>query len=105
MYLTENGMALATPWDGKAEIIDDEPRVRYLREHIEQLHKALLHGIPVEAYFVWTLMDNFEWAEGYEPGSAFGLIHVERPSMTRVWKKSAGWYGELVRTGKLRTED
>jgi beta-glucosidase len=104
LYMTENGMALDTPWDGKADVIDDEPRVQYLREHLEQVHKALLHGIPVEAYFVWTLMDNFEWAEGYEPGSCFGLIHVDRATMRRVWKKSALWYGEVAQTGRVTSE-
>lgn len=105
MYITENGMALDTPWDGKAEIIDDEPRVQYIREHVRQLHKALLRGIPVEGYFAWTLMDNFEWSEGYKPESAFGLIHVDRDSMARVWKKSAAWYAELIKTHSLPQAD
>lgn len=95
IYVTENGMALETPWDGQSELIDDEPRVLYIREHLRQLHKALLRGIPVEAYFAWTLMDNFEWAEGYKPHSAFGMIHVDRQSLARVWKKSAAWYSAI----------
>lgn len=98
MYVTENGMALKTPWDGKADLIDDEPRVHFLREHLHQVHSALVRGIPIRGYFAWTLMDNFEWAEGYRPESAFGLIHVNRDSLTRVWKKSAAWYSEVIET-------
>ena len=105
MYVTENGMALATPWDGEAEVVDDEPRVQYYREHIRQLHKALLRGIPVEGYFAWTLMDNFEWSEGYKPESAFGLVHVDRETMRRVPKKSALWYSELLRTRSVAQAD
>ncbi len=101
MYLTENGMALDTPWDGKSEQIDDEPRVHYLQEHLRQVHKALTRGIPIEGYFAWTLMDNFEWAEGYRPESAFGMIHIDGASMTRVWKKSANWYSSLIKTRTL----
>lgn len=98
MYVTENGMALVTPWDGDSEIVNDEPRVNYYREHIRQLHKALLRGIPVEGYFAWTLMDNFEWSEGYKPESAFGMVHVDRETLRRVPKSSAVWYGELLKT-------
>ncbi|HKP55020.1 MAG TPA: family 1 glycosylhydrolase [Chloroflexia bacterium] len=105
MYVSENGMALATPWDGKTELIDDEPRVNYHRENLRQLHKALLRGIPVEGYFAWTLMDNFEWSEGYRPESAFGMIHVDRDSLERVWKKSALWYSELLKTHDVSQAD
>jgi beta-glucosidase len=101
LYASENGLALKTPWDGRSDLIDDEPRIHYISEHLRQLHKALLHGIPVEAYFYWTMMDNFEWAEGYAPESAFGLIHVDMPSLTRVWKKSAHWYSEVARTHEV----
>lgn len=96
IYVTENGMALKTPWDGKSKIVNDERRVNYLREHIRQVHKAIKRGIPVEGYFAWTLMDNYEWAEGYRPESCFGLIHVDRKTMKRVWKKSAHWYRKLI---------
>lgn len=96
IYVTENGMAQKTPWDGKSKIIPDDRRIHYLREHIRQVYKAVTRGIPVEAYFAWTLMDNYEWAEGYRPESCFGLIHVDRKTMKRVWKKSAYWYRQLI---------
>lgn len=101
IYVSENGMALETPWDGKAAVIEDGSRIDYMREHLRQLHKALLHGIPVEGYFAWTLMDKFEWAEGYKPESAFGMIHVDRASQKRVWKSSAAWYSELLKSHSL----
>jgi len=102
IYITENGMAQKTPWDGKSKIISDERRIHYLREHIRQVYKAITRGIPVEGYFAWTLMDNYEWAEGYRPESCFGLIHVERKTMKRVWKKSALWYKQLINTYVLQ---
>jgi len=104
IYVTENGMAQNTPWDGKSKIVNDDRRIHYLREHIKQVHKAIAHGIPIEAYFAWTLMDNYEWAEGYRPESCFGLIHVDRKTMKRVWKKSAFWYKKLVKTHVLPKE-
>lgn len=96
IYVTENGMAQKTPWDGKSKIINDDRRIYYLSEHIKQVSKAIARGIPVEAYFAWTLMDNYEWAEGYRPESCFGLIHIDRKTMKRVWKKSAYWYKKLI---------
>jgi beta-glucosidase len=93
MYITENGIALDTSWDDR--------RIEYLAKHLSQLHKALLRGIPLEAYFTWTLLDNYEWAEGYSARSSFGLIHVDRPSLKRTWKQSAYWYRDLMKTHVL----
>lgn len=101
IYITENGIALKTPWDGKARVINDDRRIFFLQKHIEQIYKALLLGIPVKGYFTWTLMDNFEWAQGYRPESCFGLIHVDRKTMKRIWKKSAYWYKKLIKTHSL----
>jgi len=94
-------MAQHTPWDGKSKIINDDRRTYYLKEHIKQVYKAITRGIPIEAYFAWTLMDNYEWAEGYRPESSFGLIHVDRKTMKRVWKKSSLWYKSLIRSHSL----
>lgn len=101
IYITENGMADASTWDGKTEIVKDEKRVEYFQEHIRQLHNALERGIPIEAYFAWTLMDNYEWAEGYKPNSAFGLIYVDQKTQKRIWKESAFWYKKLIKSHKL----
>jgi beta-glucosidase len=96
MYVSENGIALDTPWDGASEVVEDERRIAYIEEHLRQLQKARMHGIPVEGYFVWTLMDNYEWAEGYRPEASFGIIHVDRATLKRVWKRSAHWYRDLI---------
>lgn len=101
IYITENGMALKTPWDGKSKIINDDKRIKYLKEHLRQIYNAILRGIPVKGYFPWTLMDNFEWPEGYRPESSFGLIHVDRRTLKRIPKKSALWYSNLVKTRSL----
>lgn len=101
LYITENGMAGRDKWDGKSKIVNDPERITYYKEHLRQIHKAVCHGIPVEAFFAWTLMDNYEWAEGYRPESRFGLIYVDRATMKRIWKKSAHWYSQLIKSKEL----
>ena len=101
LYITENGIANYTPWDGKEKIVNDDRRISYYRVHLQQVHKAIRRGIPVAGYFAWTLMDNYEWAEGYRPQSCFGMIHVDRKTLQRVWKKSAIWYQNVLRTNTL----
>ncbi|MEN9407065.1 MAG: hypothetical protein RLZZ455_281 [Candidatus Parcubacteria bacterium] len=101
IYIPENGMALESTWDGKSSIVRDARRIDYYTEHLRQVYKAIQRGIPVEAYFAWTIMDNYEWAEGYREESRFGLIYVDRKSMKRVWKESAHWYKDLIRTNSI----
>lgn len=100
LYITENG----TCWNDTVEKngqVNDEFRIFYFREHLAQVQKAILAGVPVKGYFVWTLMDNFEWEYGYKPGSNFGIVYVDRKTMKRIPKKSFYWYKKLVETGKL----
>ena len=99
MAITENGTAWPSPAGGAEP--DDSFRISYLRAHLEQLHAAMRAGVPVEGYFVWTLLDNFEWAEGYRPESAFGLVQVDRDTFKRTPKRSYGWYRDVVRSRKL----
>jgi beta-glucosidase len=87
--VTENGAAYADAWDG-TDRVDDPQRAEYLRKHIQALAVARLLGIPVDAYFAWSLLDNFEWAEGYR--RRFGLVYVDYPSQRRVVKDSGLWY-------------
>ncbi len=101
IYVTENGIALNTPWDGKSEIVNDDKRIEYIKIHLEQVLKAVNSGVPVKGYFAWTLMDNYEWAEGYRPESSFGLIHVDRKSLKRIPKKSFFWYKNLIKNLKM----
>lgn len=101
IYITENGMAdpddpEQTPASGE---IHDTARVSYLRRYLHSLHDAMRDSADVRGYFVWSLMDNFEWAHGYRP--RFGLIHVDRSddSLRRTIKQSGRWYAEVCRTG------
>ena len=93
IFLTENGAAFADPpiADGS---IDDAPRVRYLEEHVAAARAAIDAGVDLRGTFVWSLMDNFEWAWGYT--KRFGLVHVDFESQRRTPKRSAHWYRELI---------
>jgi beta-glucosidase len=93
IIITENGAAFPdTVVDGK---VDDPKRVKYLQTHLQQVLKAKQEGCKVAGYFVWTLTDNFEWAEGYHP--RFGLIHIDFDTQQRIIKSSGHWYASLLR--------
>lgn len=93
LRVTENGAAF------KDEVIDgeiqDERREAYLRAHIHATRQALEQGAPVDAYFAWSLLDNFEWASGY--AKRFGLIHVDYETLQRTPKRSAKWYQQFLK--------
>ena len=74
--------------------VNDMERTAYLKNHIAQVRIAQQEGIPVNGYFVWTLMDNFEWAEGFNP--RFGLVHVDFMTQKRTIKMSGNWYKEFL---------
>lgn len=93
IIITENGAAFPdTVIDGK---VDDPKRVKYLQTHLQQVLKAKQEGCKVEGYFVWTLTDNFEWAEGFHP--RFGLIYIDFDTQQRIIKSSGLWYASLLR--------
>jgi beta-glucosidase len=93
IIITENGAAFPdTVVDGK---VDDPKRVKYLQTHLQQVLKAKQEGCKVAGYFVWTLTDNFEWAEGYHP--RFGLIYIDFETQQRIIKSSGHWYASLLR--------
>ncbi len=95
MYITENGTALGEPADQNG-YVDDQGRINYLRAHFSAAHKALSHGADLRGYYVWSLMDNFEWAEGYDV--RFGLINVDfdDPKRKRTPKASYAWYRDVI---------
>jgi beta-glucosidase len=93
LYVTENGAAFDDAL-GPDEQIDDQARVDYLRAHIAAAHRAIAEGIDLRGYYVWTLLDNFEWAHGYS--KRFGLIYTDYPTQRRIWKRSAHWYREVI---------
>ena len=68
----------------------DPRRVEYLRAHLAAAHRAIADGVPLEGYFAWSLLDNFEWAHGYT--KRFGLVRVEYGNQQRIPKDSAGFY-------------
>lgn len=93
LIITENGICVpdGIDFDGR---VRDERRIRYLRDHIVQVHRAIQENIPVLGYFVWTLMDNFEWAHGYR--MRFGLVYVDFETLKRKIKDSGRWYSRLI---------
>jgi len=98
IYLTENGASyndVLTP-DGK---IHDPKRKEYIYRHLQPLLRTIEAGVPVRGYFVWTLMDNFEWAFG--TSSRFGLAYTDFSTQQRILKDSGLWYGEVARANAL----
>ncbi|EYB68124.1 Beta-glucosidase [Deinococcus phoenicis] len=93
VVITENGAAFADQLQGGQ--VHDPARVQYLQTHLEALRQALAAGVDVRGYFAWSLMDNFEWAYGYE--KRFGLVYVDYPTQTRILKDSAHWYRQFLR--------
>jgi beta-glucosidase len=98
LMITENGAAFddeVTP-DGR---VHDQRRVSYLHDHIDVVGQAREAGVDVRGYFVWSLMDNFEWGYGYD--RRFGIVRIDYDTLERTWKDSAYWYRELARTRTL----
>jgi beta-glucosidase len=93
VYITENGCS-ADDQVSAAGGVADEARISYLDGHVRALHEAMAAGVDVRGYFVWTLMDNFEWTEGFH--QRFGLVHVDFTTQRRTRKDSFGWYRDLI---------
>jgi beta-glucosidase len=75
--------------------VRDPRRVAYLRTHLQALRQAIAQGVPVKGYFVWSLMDNFEWALGYS--KRFGIVYVDYPTQRRIPKDSYRFYQDVIR--------
>eukprot|EP00026_Physarum_polycephalum_P006318 Phypoly_transcript_06360.p2 GENE.Phypoly_transcript_06360~~Phypoly_transcript_06360.p2 ORF type:complete len:231 (+),score=24.08 Phypoly_transcript_06360:1090-1782(+) len=99
IYITENGVSV--PNENSMELpsaLNDTFRISYYDQYISNVSKAIDGGVNVKGYFAWSLMDNFEWADGYT--KRFGLVHVDYDNnLTRTPKASAKWYSELAATG------
>jgi len=93
ILITENGAAF--PDSLADDEVSDPKRVAYLQNHLREVLKAKQEGCRVEGYFVWTLTDNFEWAEGYHP--RFGLVHVDFTTQKRIIKSSGKWYADFLK--------
>jgi beta-glucosidase len=99
LYVTENGAAFKDEWHGE-EVLSDPRRVSYLQEYIQAVGEAIQRGAPVKGYFVWSLLDNFEWAEGYS--KRFGIVYVDYPTQRRIPKESSRWYASLLKAYHAR---
>jgi beta-glucosidase len=93
LIVTESGAAFADQVENN--LVHDPKRVQYLKRTIQQVLRAKQEGVNVKGYFVWTFLDNFEWAEGYHP--RFGLVHVDFDTQQRILKSSGKWYADLIK--------
>ena len=102
LMVTENGAAFydEVSADGR---VHDANRVSYLHRHIDAVGQAIDAGVDVRGYFLWSLLDNFEWSWGYD--RRFGIIRVDFDTLERTFKDSAYWYAELIRTNSLPPVD
>lgn len=92
IYVTENGCAFPDVVENGR--VHDTKRVQFFKDYLAQVLRAKNEGVNVQGYFVWTLMDNFEWAEGYR--TRFGLVHVDFKTQQRIMKDSALWFKEFL---------
>jgi beta-glucosidase len=93
IYITENGCSFSDRPD-KSGHIHDERRINYLRDYLTAAQRAMLAGVPLKGYFVWSLLDNFEWAKGYS--QRFGINWVDFKTQERLPKDSALWYRKVI---------
>ena len=99
LYVTENGAAYP---DDAVDPTRDPSRVRFLRRHLEAALEAIERGVPLRGYFAWSLLDNFEWAQGYGP--RFGIVHVDYGTLERRVRDSGRLMGAVARSGRLPLE-
>jgi beta-glucosidase len=98
IFITENGAAFDDVTSEDGSVMDDR-RVDYLERHLGAAHRAMGQGVDLRGYFVWSLLDNFEWAEGY--ARRFGIVSVDYSTMERKPKSSAYWYRDVIRRNGL----
>jgi beta-glucosidase len=94
IFVTENGCATTDVVDEQGRV-EDTDRVMFLRACLTQLQRATAEGVPVHGYFLWSVLDNFEWTDGFD--KRFGIVHVDFDSLERTPKLSAEWFREAVR--------
>jgi len=95
VIITENGMS-GIDWVALDGRVHDPQRIDFMARYLQQLGRAIDDGVDVRGYFHWSILDNFEWAEGYK--ERFGLIHVDYPTGKRTLKDSAYWYADVIRS-------
>ena len=97
-FITENGAAMPDTADA-SDNVDDQDRIDYIHDHLQQVHLAMSDGVPVKGYFAWSLFDNFEWAFGYS--KRFGIVRVNYDTLERTPKASARWFSQVADTAVL----
>ena len=90
---------LAVVYRHRLDRLADADRVMYLRQYLTSFHRAVAEGYPLKGYFLWSLMDNFEWADGYS--KRFGIHYVDFATQRRIPKLSAAWYREVIARNRL----
>ncbi|MFJ3201384.1 GH1 family beta-glucosidase [Streptomyces sp. NPDC086989] len=95
LYVTENGCSYGDGPDPVTGRIADDRRIAYHAGHLGALHRAMEEGVDVRGYFIWSILDNFEWAEGYR--QRFGLVHVDYETLERTPKASYAWYRDVIK--------
>jgi beta-glucosidase len=103
LYITENGAAFADPPSVNNGRVDDPQRVDYLRQHLRAAHDAIRQGVDLRGFFVWSLLDNYEWSLGYS--KRFGLVHVDYATQRRTPKVSAHFYSKVIRSRGASLDD
>jgi beta-glucosidase len=102
IYITENGAAFDDTVDDNGAVHDPR-RINFYQQYIANVHRALQEDVPLQGYFAWSLMDNFEWAEGYT--KRFGLTYIDYDTQQRILKDSGKWYAEMIKTGHYTLPD
>ncbi len=95
VVVTENGLSL-NDWVGLDGRVRDHARIDFLNRYLRQLDRAVADGVDVRGYFHWSILDNFEWAEGYK--HRFGLVYVDYATQQRIPKESAYWFQRVIET-------
>jgi beta-glucosidase len=95
MFVTENGVAYDNGLSADG-LVHDDKRIAYLNDHLLSIESAIARGADVRGYFQWSLMDNFEWAEGFN--KRFGIVHVDYSTQVRTVKDSGNWYAKVIET-------
>ncbi len=101
IFITENGAAFPDEVNSDGEV-DDPARLSYIKEHLKMVNEAISIGVPVNGYFVWSLLDNFEWGFGYS--KRFGIVRVDFETQKRTLKSSAEWYRKAIQANSADVE-
>ncbi len=98
LLISENGCAAPDTVNEQGEVVDLE-RILYLRQYLKSVHRAIDEGYPLRGYFLWSLLDNFEWSWGH--ARRFGIIYTDYPTQKRIPKASFCWYQECIRQNRV----